>query len=130
MELTVLVVPECPTAAVLRERLAVVLHGRTDVAVTWRTVTDEDQAARFGMRGSPTLLVDGLDPFVRPGETPSLSCRLYGPEHEAVGGTPSVARLREVLTSRSQAASSVAGPLGPGHVPAVPAVVRGNGLVG
>jgi hypothetical protein len=29
MELTVLTVPECPTAAVLRERLAVVLHGRT-----------------------------------------------------------------------------------------------------
>ena len=29
------------------------------------------------MTGSPTLLVDGADPFARPGQPPSISCRLY-----------------------------------------------------
>jgi hypothetical protein len=42
------------------------------------------------MHGSPTLLVDGADPFVREGETASLSCRLPG-------AVPSVEQLRTVL---------------------------------
>lgn len=98
MDLTVLAVPECPTAEVLHERLAVALAGRTDVAITWRTVTDAADAARWGMHGSPTLLVDGTDPFLRPGESTSLSCRIYSLQDGAAGGTPSVARLREVLS--------------------------------
>jgi hypothetical protein len=97
MELTVLAVSECPTADVLRERLAVALVGRADVSVVWREVTDVEQAERLGMHGSPTLLVDGVDPFARPGGTASLSCRLYGKDQGAAGQAPSVARLREIL---------------------------------
>jgi hypothetical protein len=97
MDLTVLAVPECPTADVLYERLAVALAGRTDIAITRRTVTDDEQAARWGMHGSPTLLIDGTDPFLRPGESTSLSCRIYDPKQGAPGGTPSVARLRALL---------------------------------
>ena len=29
------------------------------------------------MYGSPTLLIDGVDPFAEPGQPPSMSCRLY-----------------------------------------------------
>ncbi|MFI6683222.1 hypothetical protein [Streptomyces sp. NPDC050485] len=72
-----LVVPDCPTGEVLRERLAKVLTGRNDVTVVWRAVHDEDEAVRWGMRGSPTLLIDRVDPFVREGEEASVSCRLY-----------------------------------------------------
>ena len=32
------------------------------------------------MAGSPTILTDGTDPFARPGQQPSLSCRLYRDE--------------------------------------------------
>ncbi|MGN5381483.1 hypothetical protein BIV25_08615 [Streptomyces sp. MUSC 14] len=89
MELTVLVVPECPHTAPLRERLTRVLQGCTDVTVTWREVTDPEEAERLGMHGSPTLLVDGADPFARPDEEPSLSCRVLG--------LPSPDRLRRAL---------------------------------
>ncbi|MET9514691.1 organomercurial lyase [Streptomyces sp. NPDC002994] len=97
MELTVLAVPECPLAEVLRGRLAEVLAGRGDVQVAWREVSGEGEAVRLGMHGSPTLLVNGADPFAREGETASLSCRLYGPEQDAVTGVPSVERLRATL---------------------------------
>jgi len=90
MELTVLLVPGCPTAAVLRQRLAEVLAGRADVRVAWREVGDAGEAVRLGMHGSPTLLVNGVDPFVREGEVASLSCRLPG-------GVPSAEQLRTVL---------------------------------
>ncbi len=84
-------------AAALDERLAVVLVGRRDVSVIRRVILDEEQAARFGMRGSPTLLVDGADPFAAPGTPPSVSCRIYrGPEGRAEGA-PSVAELRRAL---------------------------------
>ncbi|MFI2204210.1 hypothetical protein ACH47Z_26165 [Streptomyces sp. NPDC020192] len=54
-------------------------------------MADPEEAERLGMHGSPTLLVGGTDPFARPGQEPSLSCR--------VGGLPSVERLREVIAS-------------------------------
>lgn len=97
MELTVLSVPDCPSVAVLTERLREVLGGRRDVRVSHRVVKDEVTAIRAGMHGSPTLLVDGRDPFAQPGQTPSLSCRLYRGAGGAAQGAPSVAQLHAVL---------------------------------
>jgi hypothetical protein len=97
IELTVLAVPGCPGAAMLRELLPMVLAGRPDTRVTWREVTGEQDAARLGMRGSPTLLVDGVDPFAEPGSPASLSCRLYRDPPLAPANAPSLARLREVM---------------------------------
>ena len=37
----------------------------------------EREAAEAGMRGSPTLLINGVDPFAAPGQAPGLACRLY-----------------------------------------------------
>src|SRR4051794_14140426 len=57
---------------------------------------------RRGMTGSPTLLIDGTDPFARPGSEPSLSCRLYPSENGRVEGAPSVDDLRRVLAIHQQ----------------------------
>lgn len=50
------------------------------------------------MTGSPTLLIDGVDPFAAPGLTAGLSCRLYTTDdcgnRDAV---PSRAQLLAVL---------------------------------
>lgn len=100
MELIVLTVAGCPNAAVLDERLAIALAGRADVTVERRVIDDEQEAARLGMRGSPTLLVDRVDPFAAPGVPPSLSCRMYRDPDDPksrVEGAPSVAALRRVL---------------------------------
>lgn len=61
-------------------------------------VRSADEVAHLGVRGSPTVLVDGRDPFADDVAGPSLSCRLYD---NGVGleGAPSVARLVEVLRS-------------------------------
>jgi len=49
------------------------------------------------MSGSPTLLADGADPFARPGQRPSVSCRLYLDEHGRRAPAPSAAQLRAAL---------------------------------
>ena len=49
------------------------------------------------MRGSPTLLIDGVDPFAEPGQQPSLSCRLYRDDGGRIAPAPSVRQLRQAI---------------------------------
>ena len=99
MELTLLTVPGCPHAAALEERLAAALADRAGAVVRRREVADERQAAEAGMHGSPTLLIDGVDPFAGPDQAPSLSCRLYRDEAGRAGGAPSAQALRQALAA-------------------------------
>jgi hypothetical protein len=101
MELTLLTVPACPNAAAFEDRLAAALTGYPGAVVRRREVADQREAANAGMHGSPTLLIDGLDPFAAPDELPSLSCRLYRDEAGRTSGAPSVQALRQALAATS-----------------------------
>lgn len=98
MRLRILHVPDCPNVAVLEERLDDLLgDGRLDIQVVREVVDSEDAAAAAGMAGSPTLLVDGADPFTEPEQAPSVSCRLYRDEAGRLDRAPSAAQLRRAL---------------------------------
>jgi len=97
MELTVLTVPGCPNAAVLEERLAAALADYPGAVVRRRQVAGEQEAAETGMAGSPTLLINGLDPFAAPGQAAGLSCRLYRDAAGRPARAPSVEDLRRPL---------------------------------
>jgi hypothetical protein len=97
MRVMVLAVPGCPSAMLLDERLAQVLDGRRDVSVTYRVIEEEQEAARQGMYGSPTILVDATDPFAEPGQSATVSCRLYRDSDGRLDGAPSVSQLRQVI---------------------------------
>ncbi|MEU4291746.1 alkylmercury lyase family protein [Kribbella sp. NPDC026596] len=94
MRLEVLHLPDCPNLSPLLERLALV----TDLPVATRVIESDADAARFGMAGSPTLLIDGVDPFGEPGECEcGLSCRLYRDDEGRIVPAPSVEQLRAAL---------------------------------
>ena len=97
ISLQILHVPDCPGAEALDDRLAPLLADFPGIPMTRHVVATEEDAARLGMTGSPTVLVDGADPFARPGMEPSLSCRLYRDENGRLGPAPSVDQLRQVL---------------------------------
>jgi hypothetical protein len=99
MELTVLAVPGCPNAPELERRLATALAGRPGVTVTRQVIASAAEAARWGMHGSPTLLINGHDPFAEPGAAPALACRLYRGEDGRLAGAPTTAALRRVLSN-------------------------------
>jgi hypothetical protein len=111
MRLTILSVPDCPHVAVLAERLDQAIAGLTGLVGSLTVVVDQvvvqtaDEAARAGLRGSPTLLIDGTDPFAEPGVVASLSCRLYRQPGGGIEGAPSVTQLRAAL-SRAGAAGA------------------------
>jgi hypothetical protein len=97
MRLEILHVPDCPGTPVLEQRLAGLLPRYPGAQVTRRVIASAGEAREAGMTGSPTLLVDGVDPFARPGQQPSLSCRLYPDEEGSLGPAPSAGQLRAVL---------------------------------
>jgi hypothetical protein len=96
MRITVLAVPACPNSPVVLERITAALAGRAaDMELV--EVRDEAEAARWRMTGSPTVLIDGVDPFPPGGAEPSVSCRLYRGPDGRVDGAPSEEAMRQAL---------------------------------
>jgi hypothetical protein len=62
-----------------------------------QVIDEDEEAVRQGMHGSPTILVDGVDPFAGPGQSGTVPCRLYRGSDGRVGGAPSVSQLRQVI---------------------------------
>jgi len=110
MHVTVLGVPGCPHLPLLEERLAQVLDGRSDVTMSRQVIATEDEAARSGMHGSPTILIDGIDPFAEPGQPASVSCRLYRDSDGRAGGAPSVSQLRQAFGGSASVGDDAASP--------------------
>jgi hypothetical protein len=102
MRLTVLSVPGCPHVALLEDRLAEVIGRRPGVPITHRLIHSEEQAARYGMHGSPTLLVNGVDPFASPGQPTTVSCRLYPHDGGGADGAPSSDQIRDAIGARGE----------------------------
>lgn len=101
MRLQILHVPGCPNVDLLRTRLDQALTDRDKVDVEREVIHDQDEAVASGMTGSPTLLIDGVDPFDSPARPASMSCRLYMDETGAVCRAPSMTQLRDSLAGHN-----------------------------
>ncbi|MFF2809673.1 hypothetical protein ACFVT2_21370 [Streptomyces sp. NPDC058000] len=106
MDIEILVVPECPNETPTAEQLRRALDdtGLNDAAFTTRTVADQAEAERIGFAGSPTILINGHDPFAEPGRPAGLTCRVYATPN-GLSGVPGLDRLREALTDAANAES-------------------------
>ncbi len=82
--------------AELREALESIGHGHVRVSVG--RIEDDGQAEAAGFVGSPTIRVNGVDPFP-PGEEepPGLTCRIYRRTDGRFSPTPDPQLLREQL---------------------------------
>jgi hypothetical protein len=91
--------PDCPNWRVADERLrkALALVGRDGVRVQHRLVASAEQAEAAGFRGSPTVLVNGQDPFAEAGAPAGLSCRVFRTD-AGLTGAPTVEQLLAVLS--------------------------------
>lgn len=98
MRIELLYVPDCPNRTLAREHIDRALLGTgLPAVVSEREVRTSEDAARLGMHGSPTILIDGRDPFEAASEPAGLSCRLYVAE-SGVRGAPTVEQLIAALT--------------------------------
>lgn len=74
--------------------------GLHETTFTTRTTADHAEAERLGLTGSPTVLVDGQDPFTEPGRAAGLTCRVYRTP-DGLAGLPATGQLRQVLADAS-----------------------------
>ena len=107
MDVHLLLVDDCPHAAAMAALLRTALDDLGLKRVTFRTTTiaSQSEAEANGFVGSPTVLLDGHDPFEVPDARPGLACRVYvTPEGPA--GTPTLSALRQALKGAAQAANT------------------------
>jgi len=89
----------CPHWTVAEERIRAALAqvGRDGRLVRHVLVESQADADRLGFVGSPTILVDGRDPFANGADQPALACRVYRTP-DGLAGSPTVEQLVEVLS--------------------------------
>lgn len=86
----------CPHGRVAGEHLAA-LAEELGFALVHQRITTPHEARRLGFRGSPTILVDGRDPFARGDEPTGLACRVFATP-DGAAGSPTIEQLRSALT--------------------------------
>jgi hypothetical protein len=99
MRVELLVVPDCPNETPTYERLRRALDeaGRASTSITIRTITEDTVDSTPAFAGSPTILIDGVDPFAdQAAPATSLSCRVYR-SAEMASGAPSLDDLRRAV---------------------------------
>ena len=96
MDITLLYFDGCPNWEVADRRLAQLAAERPDVTVTRHEVATAEEAERLNFGGSPSILVDGVDPFGGPGTTVGLTCRLYRTP-AGLAGAPTLEQLRAAI---------------------------------
>jgi hypothetical protein len=97
-EVALLYIDACPNWRVTDDRLreAPVRMELEDVSVEYRKVATPEEVEAVQFRGSPTVLVDGRDPFLDRDRPVGRSCRIYGTD-DGLSGAPSVEQLVAVL---------------------------------
>ena len=99
MDVALLYFDGCPnhhdTLTLLEELLA---EASWDGDIQLVNVDSQAQAEALSFRGSPTVLIDGVDPLVDDDAPVGLSCRVY-PTADGYRGTPPEAELRAAITS-------------------------------
>lgn len=98
-----LVVDNCPRQGRAAELVRGLLDelGMMHVPLPVTVVHSEREAEQRRFSGSPTVLIDGHDPFADPGARPALACRSYA---TAMGrtGLPDADALRAALRTAAQ----------------------------
>ena len=100
VDVELLLVPDCPNARVASELLASALSEAGPASTPIRVSVIESQGAAQARRflGSPTILINGRDPFSERGRPPALACRVY-PSPAGPAGLPPTEQLHAALAS-------------------------------
>ncbi len=90
----------CPNWEITQEQLDVIAAERPDIAVTRQLVETPDEAERVGFQGSPSIRIDGTDPFADSVAGAGLACRIYRTP-DGPAGSPTLGQLHEAIGAHS-----------------------------
>ena len=93
VEITLRYFVDCPNWQVVESHL-----NQIGVTVRHQRIESFEVASEYGFRGSPTVLVNGVDPFYDPDAQVGLVCRVYVTP-QGLAGSPSIDQIEEVIAS-------------------------------
>jgi len=98
MKVELLYFEGCPNWHDAEDNLRAALRavGALEEGIDRQPVVTQEMAERVGFLGSPSVLIDGTDPFAKSGARPGLTCRVYRTSTGSAGA-PSVDQLTEAL---------------------------------
>jgi len=96
MDVTLLYFEDCPNWLVAKEHLDALLSEHPEMSITRHIVDTPEEAERTQFRGSPSILIDGVDAFASADDPVGLSCRMYQTP-DGPAGSPTIEQLRHVL---------------------------------
>jgi hypothetical protein len=86
----------CPNWQELEELVLAIMAERNDLELRTQAIATAEEAVEHEFRRSPTLLVDGNDPFASQDAEIGSYCRLYATP-SGLAGSPSIEQLRQAL---------------------------------
>lgn len=102
VDVVLLVVPDCPNESVARSLLCLAFDrvGLAAQSVRTTVISSQEQAQERGFVGSPTILINGVDPFRVAGQSPAYACRVYATP-VGLSGVPPLDDVISALTAAS-----------------------------
>jgi len=102
VDVELLVVPDCPNewGALSVLRLAFDRVGLAAQSVRMTVIASQEQVQERGFVGSPTILINGVDPFRVAGQSPAYACRVYATP-AGLSGLPPLDEVISALTAAS-----------------------------
>lgn len=97
MDVTLLYFDDCPNWKVADGHLQLLASEFPGIEITRLEVTTPEDAERLRFRGSPSIVIDGVDVFSDAEAPVGLSCRVYQTP-DGPSGSPTLAQLREAIS--------------------------------
>lgn len=97
MDVTLLYFDDCPNWKVAAGHLQLLASEFPGIEITRLEVTTPEDAERLRFRGSPSIVIDGVDVFSDAEAPVGLSCRVYQTP-DGPSGSPTLAQLREAIS--------------------------------
>jgi hypothetical protein len=95
---TLLYFDDCSNWTTTAAHLVTLADDDPGLLASHHRVTTPEEADRVGFRGSPSVLVDEVDPFADPDAPVGLSCRVYHTP-DGMAGSPTLEQLRWALAA-------------------------------
>jgi hypothetical protein len=96
LDVTLLYFDGCPNWLIMKQNLQELSLEFPEMNVTLRTVETPEEAERLTFHGSPSIQVNGDDPFADSSAPAGFSCRVY-PTPDGLAGAPTRGQLSDAL---------------------------------
>ena len=100
VDVELLVVPDCSNESVALSVLCLAFDrlGLAAQSVRTTVIASQEQTPERGFVGSPTILINGVDPFSAAGQSPAYACRVYATP-DGLSGVPPLGEVISALAA-------------------------------